>query len=241
MLYVKMNVEGREFLASARQAVAIETLIESRKGGFASIKSYRSDSNYIEPKVSDLTILTRISVLRLYERKIDALLALKYEDAAPFMRASKLIALSDDARRQAFEDRRTCEIESMRKTLAGIRDDAHRQAHDYFNCNISEGVKVHFKTEKLLKETKMVLDETSGLPIVESINLTYIPINEKIIEPGRHKHVNSGIPVLISKAIAEALPRSCKIRTASLKEDKFTSIEIDGNTVVPGDIAGLFT
>lgn len=242
MLNVRFSHADGDFICSARQAVALETFTEARKGGFASIKGYVSKTGYVAPKVSDITALTRISVMRLYERCIDALESLTLSDVMEKIPAdSRLRTLTVNELETVFNDRRTMEIDSMRKTLAGERDDARRQAHDTFYRFIDVGVKVHLKTEKLAGETVLVRDAATGLPIAESIMLTYIPISENVLTEGVHKVVNSGNPVLMSNAIKACLPKSCKLRTASLKEDNFDSIAIDGNAVIPNDIKGMFT
>jgi hypothetical protein len=200
-----------------------------------------SKTGYVTPKVSDITALTRISVQRLYERKIDAANALTLGDVMEKLPAdSRLRDLSVNELETLFNDRRTMEVESMRKTLAGDRDDARRQAHDTFYRFIDVGVKVHLKTEKMDGVTRLVYGE-NGLPIAESIMLTYIPISENVITEGVHKVVNSGNPVLMGNAITACLPKSCKLRTASLKDDNFASIAIDGDTVIPADIRGMYT
>ena len=242
MLNVRLSAGDKEFICSARQAAAIQRLIEARKGGFARIKGYVSKTDYITPKTSDITALTRISVLKVYERKIDALHALTFDDVKAAIRAdSRLKRLADDELRIVFDDRRSAEIASMERTLAGERDDARRIAADTYYATIDTGVAVHFKTEKRGGETYMVRDGATGLPIAESIMLTYIPVSETVLVEGVRKTVNSGNPVLMSNVIKSLMPKGCKLQKASLKEDNFDSIVIDGDVVLPAEIAGMFT
>lgn len=242
MLNIRFPHTDGDFICSARQAVALETLTEARKGGFASIKGYVSRTGYLVPKVSDIVALTRISVLKLYGRKIDAANALTLGDVLDALPTnSRLRDLTANELETLFNERRQFEVESMQKTLAGVRDDARRQAADTFYRTISTGVQVHLKTVKVGKETELVYDDSTGLPIAESIMLAYIPISESVIVEGEYKPVNSGNPVLMGNAIEKCLPKACKLRKASLKEDNFDSIVIDGNTIIPDEIRGMFT
>lgn len=239
---VKINVDGKEFWASARQAAAIQMLIETRKGGFAQIKGYVSTSGRVSPETADFTVLTRFDLHRLYARKIKAITDVTLNDISDWVeREPKLKAAKDAGTLEAeFEKRKTSEIASMEKTLLGERDDSHRAAHDRCYHSIDAGVKVHFKTETGedgLKHPAL----KDGLPVVESIMLSFIEISRNILVEGEYKKVNSGVPVLISNAISSKLPKSCTLKMASLKEDNFTSIIIDNNIIVPKDIQGDFT
>lgn len=241
-LNVKVVANGNEFWASARQAAAIQTLIETRKGGFAQVKGYVSVSNRLQPETANFTCLTRFDTSRLYARKIAAITELQLDDIVDAIaREPKLLAAQKDGTlEKAFEDRKMKEIESMEKTLVGDRDDARRAAHDRCYCGIDAGIKVHYKTEKGEDGLKhpIIVD---GLPIAESIMISFIEISREVLVEGEYKKVNSGVPVLISNAINSKLPKSCKLKTVSLKEDNFDSVVIDRNTIVPKDIAGDFT
>lgn len=241
-LNVKMSIDGKEFWASARQAAAIQTLMETRKGGFAQIKGYVSTSDRVTPETADFTVLTRFDLHRLYARKIKAITDVTLDDIADAIEREPKLKAAQKAGTLAeeFEQRKNSEIESMEKTLVGEREDSHRAAHDRCYAVIDSGIKVHFKTAKSDDGLKhpVLVDE---LPIVESIMLSFIEIERNVLVEGEYKKVNSGVPKLISNAIYAKLPKSCKLKMASLKEDNFTSIIIDNNVILPKDIEGDFT
>ena len=73
---VTLTVDGKTFIASARQASTIQTLLECQKGGFANVRGYTATSGRVSPETANLTVLTRFSTERLYKRKIAALEAM---------------------------------------------------------------------------------------------------------------------------------------------------------------------
>jgi len=239
-MLVNITHDGRSFYCSARQAAAIDALMNTNAGGFATAKGYVSTSGRVKPEKADITFVSRFRVSNLYRRKIEALEAMTMDDIMDMVRNDpKISAVKTDKLYATFEDRRKYLIESLQKTLDGDRSDAHRQAHDRNYVTLTDGIKVHFKTEKV--DGIMVPILHNGLPIVESIMLNIIEISKKIIEPGEYKPVNSGVPVILGNAMERKLPKSCKMKTLSLKEDNFDSIAIGGETVLPEDIRGLYT
>lgn len=241
MLNVKMNINGQEFYCSARQASTIETLLATQKGGFARVNGYVSKSDRLEPETADISFLSRFSITRLYERKIAALEKLTLADIADSVAKNAKLSKLDPATLAAeFDSRKATEIASMVKTLEGHRDDARRQAHDRNYAVIGSGVKVHFLTEKRDDGlTYPVLRD--GLPQVKNIMISAIEVSRKVLNEGVYKTVNSGVPVLLSNAMAKALPKSTKIKTLSLGDDNFTSLHIDNEAILPKDIAGDFS
>lgn len=239
---VILKVNGMKFWATTKQIAAIETLMAANKGGFARVNGYVSTTDYVKPQTANLTVLTRFSVENLYKRKIAALQALTFTDVMDKV-------LDDDAAKarakvfdlqelQAiFAERRAKEIESMEKTLAGIRDDAHRQGHDRCYIRITDGVKAHLRTEKV--DGVMVPVLRDGVPILDSVILHAITISQDVITEGERKIVNSGIPVLISKAMERLMPKSTKIRSLALKENNFDSVMIGGNVILPQEMQGI--
>jgi hypothetical protein len=238
-LNVKMVAGGKEFWASARQANAIAILTEAQKGGFATIRGYVSTSDRVSPETANICALTRFNNDRLRARKLAALRDLKLADVQAKMVNPKLKVLTLGDLEQAFEERKAEMIATIEKTQSGDRSDAHRQAHDTFYVAIDDGVKCHFKTQKVGKVTSLVL--VDGLPIVESIMLPYIEISKQVLVEGEYKQVNSGVPVLISNVIESVLPKSTKYKNLSLKEDNFESIAIGGDTLEARNIMGDYT
>lgn len=238
---VVLTINGQSFNCSARQSVAIETLLNTQKGGFARVNGYVSESGRVTPEVFNMSFLSRFSLENLYIRKIKALQAF---DWIAFLAAlpvgSELADLPHDKLRDEFNDRIAKEIASMQKTLDGVRDDARRKSHDRCYASIGAGVKVHFVTEKDGKLTYPVL-AVNGLPTVKNIMVSTIEVSRQVITEGKYKPVNSGVPKLISNVIQSQMPKSCKIKTLSLGDDNFESLTIDHNVILPKDIAGDFS
>lgn len=235
-MLVKITHNDTTFYCSPRQAAALEVLMETNGGGFAVVKGYKAAST---GEVADITFVSRFKISKLYERTIKALESFTMEDIMSDVRENpKIKALTVDALWEAFDARKASEIASMKKTLEGVRDDAHRQAHDRNYLTLVDGVKVNFKSE-LDKATKLKLPVLKdGIPVVESIMLNVLQVGKKVITEGEYKVVNSGVPVILSNAMKAHLPKSCKIKAISLKEDNFEALHIDGNAIVPDDIKG---
>ena len=235
---VTMEIDGQKFVCSTRQARTIETLSETRKGGFAKVRGYVASGS---GEKADYTVLTRFSIVKLYDRKIAALKALTLDDIKNnVLKNPKIAALPFADLVKAFEDRKATEVASMEKTLVGDRDDARRASHDRNYARVADGVKVHFLTEKRDNVTVPVLN-VDGLPIVKNIMLNVIEISKNVITEGEHKVVNSGVPVLLSNAMQSKLPKSTKLKALSLGEDNFDSITIDGETLMPKEFEGDFS
>ena len=235
---VTMEIDGQKFVCSTRQARTIETLSETRKGGFANVRGYVASGS---GEKADHTVLTRFNLSKLYNRKIAALNAITLNDIKDsVLKNPKISALPFNDLVKAFEDRKATEIASMQKTLDGDRDDARRASHDRNYARVADGVKVHFLTEKK-GELTVPVRNADGLPIVKNIMLNVIEISKNVITEGVHKVVNSGVPVLLSNAMLASLPKSTKLKTLSLGEDNFDSITIDGETLMPKEFEGDFS
>ncbi|MDA3834381.1 MAG: hypothetical protein PF495_13435 [Spirochaetales bacterium] len=240
-MFVKLTNNGQSFLCSPRQAAALELLMDSNAGGFASVKGYVSKST---GEVFDSTFISRFSISRMYERTIEALEGFTAADVIDRIRDNpKIKALSTQDFYDAFDARKAAEIASMQKTLDGVRDDARRQSHDRNYHTLTNGVKVHFVTETVDQVKTPILKNFDGetLPVVESIMLNIIQVSKTTIVEGEYKTVNSGVPVIIGNALKAILPKSCKMKNLSLKEDNFESIKLAGLEYIPEDFKGLYT
>lgn len=235
---VIIEANGSKFYATPKQAMALATLLETQKGGFARANGYVSKSGRITPEVSNLTFLSRFNLERLYQRKIAALESIKFDDVeADLRKVPKLKNVDRLELREAFHDRVRDEILSMEKTLAGVREDARRQSHDRNYVSLGAGVKVHFVTEKDSRDGLTYPVLTNGLPTAKNIMVSAMEISRTVTSPGAYKPVNSGVPKLISNVLNAKLPKATKIKTLSLDSDNFESLVIDGNTILPKDIA----
>jgi hypothetical protein len=242
MSNVKMNVNGVEFWCSAKQANAIDTLLQTNKGGFARVHGYVAKSDRVEPETYDASFLSRFSLEKLYLRKIAALEALKLDDIREAIaKDSKLSVLSDAELQVALDARKAMEIASMTKTLDGVREDARRQSHDRNYLPLGAGVKVHFLTEKSAVDGLTYPVLRDGLPQVKNVMVSAIEVSRKVIKEGVYKTTNSGVPVRISHAMQSALPKSTKLKMLSLGDENFESLVIDGEAILPKDIAGDFS
>lgn len=242
MQNVIVTINGQQFNCSARQALAIETLQNTQKGGFARINGYVSKSGRVNPEVSNISFLSRFNLENLYNRKIKALENLSFETLKPeLLKVEKLKKLTTLELFYEFAKRVEDEIASMQKTLDGVRDDERRKSHDRCYVSVGAGVKVHFVTEKANDGLTYPVLAENGLPTVKNIMVSAIEVSRQVLTEGAYKPVNSGVPKLISNVIQSHMPKSCKIKTLSLADDNFESLTIDHEVIMPKDIAGDFS
>lgn len=235
-LATRITHNGNTFNCSARQAAALDILMDTNGGGFATVHGYKSASS---GEIADISFISRFSMEKLYARKREALESMKVEDIIDGIRENpKIKALTVDALWTAFDERKAALIESIDKTDAGDRSDAHRQAHDRNYAHLVPGVKVNYVTENKGGLQIPVLD-ADGIPTVASIMLSIIQVSKVVKEEGTHKVVNSGVPVILSNAMDRKLPKSCKIKTISLKDDNFESLTIGGEELLPSMFKGI--
>jgi len=229
----KIMMGDKEVLATRKQVETLSVLSILRKGGFATVKGYVPTTDYIKSPVVNISFISRFSVTNLYNRKIKALKALSFGDIV--VKGEKLVALPIAEQETLFKSCLDTMVGSMEKTLSGIRDDAHRIAHDTFYAHTADGIKVHLRTHKVGKET--VLDLVNGLPVVESIMVSMIETGRTVVQEGERKVVNSGTKVLMDKCINKALNlRSVGFATLSLKADNFESLTMGGESFTPDNI-----
>ena len=228
------NENGERVWISPEMNEALTTLLETRHGGVACVHGYIPTTNYIQPPVIDIQMITRFQYTRLLERRKTALEAITFEDVAPHINPDSILGAKDtDAQRTIFEARKAKEIASIDKTLSGDRSDAHRQAHDRCYTHFGNGIKLHLITEKDEDGYKqpVLMD---GYPIADSIMVSHLELNRKVQKDGVIKQVNSGAPVLMSKAIKRVLNnRSVGLRMLSLRPDNFERLTIDRQSIIP--------
>lgn len=240
---VVLSLGGNSFNCSARQSAAINTLLETQKGGFARVNGYTTSPKKKGEvgETYNMSFLSRFSLENLYKRKIAALEKLTYADvAADFAKVPKLAKLTVTEAIAAFDTRKAKEIASMQKTLDGVRDDARRQSHDRNYASIGAGIKVHFVTEKDNDGLTYPVIAENGLPTVKNIMVSAIEVSRQVLKEGVYFGVDSGVDKLIGNLLESKLPKSTKIKTLSLG-DNFESLQIDGEAVLPKDVAGDFS
>lgn len=234
-MFTTITHNGVTFKVTGRQAGVLEKLSETNGGGFATVKGYRNSDG----QVADYSFISRFSTENLYKRKRAALEAITAGQVLENLTGSeKVAALSAADFRDTFNQRKATLLESIDKSLSGERDDAHRQAHDRNYVTIAPGVKVNFVTEKV-DGKQIPVKDADGHYTAGAIMLSIIQISKTVIHDVPRKVVNSGAPVLIGKEIERLLPSSAKIKTLSLKDDNFESLQIGGATLLPEAFKGL--
>lgn len=225
---------GKKVSVTQKQKDVIDALIESRKGGCATVHGYVPSTNWVDKPVQNINMITKFSISRLYERKIQALLSMTFEDVFSQTKDDeKLRQLTVEELEALFNERKQKEIDSMTKTLNGVRDDAHRQGHDRLYATFDNGVKINVVSQynKETKQKEPVLN-AKGQYSVGGILINYLALNVETVKEGVRKVVNSGCPVRMSKLIASQLnERSVGIKTLSLKEDNFDKLVISGKKI----------
>ena len=239
--------DQRTINMSAKQATTIQSLVNARRGGMASVTGYKPTSNYIEGSepTQNIQMITSFDTSKLYARKIKALNSIELGDVINSVLADpKLAALSTTKMADTFNQRKAMLVASMEKTLAGDRDDSLRAAHDLCYAMI-DNVKIHLVTKKIdvevdgkkKKKTVPVIAE-NGFPTIASIMVPYLCLNvTTVVEGVRTTKTKSGAPVLMGNAIKKCLnQRSVGYKTLSLKADNFTSFKVDRQEFVPEDV-----
>jgi len=229
--------DGRTVSLTPTQAKSIEALTEIRKGGCASVKGYKPVSNWIKSPTHDIQLITRFSTRKLYQRRLKALEAVKYEDVAVAVaKDEKLNALSGAKLLEHFDARKQKLIDSLTRSLEDKPKNAHQEAHERCYAYI-DGVKIHLVTETVNKVKQPVLDR-DGHCMCASVMIPYLELHVKEVVPGERKIVNSGPAVLMGNIIESCLnQRSVNYKTLSLKSDNFTSFRVDNNEFLPEHIA----
>lgn len=225
---VETTVGKRGCYATHSQIEVLNILSELNKGGFATVHGYKPKTNYIVRPIVNINFISKFSIIKLYERKLKALQNIDFSDL--ILTESKIVSLSLNDQKELFENCRAGMIDSLNKTINGDRSDNYRKAHDLFYETDSLGIKVHFLTEKISKETHLILH--NDLPVVDKIMINVIEIGRKIIQEGEKKVINSGPKVLMDKAINHAL-RNIVINmfTLSLDNDNFDYLSIGGEII----------
>ena len=196
------DLDGKQFRATQQQADALASLSVARAGGLATVYGYVATSGRVKPETANLTILTRFSTTRLYERKAVALADITFSAVRDAIaKVPKLAALSEVKAIELFNSCKAKMTESMGKTLDGDRSDAHRQGHDRCYARVADGVKVHYDT---VKDSDGLMQPvlTDGLPTVKSIMVHYLQISKEVTEKGEYK-VGDMIEITESRPISK--------------------------------------
>jgi hypothetical protein len=244
MLNVKRVVvestDGKEIWVTPAQADILNDLTNAHGGGCASIHGYRPTSGYVESPVVDLQVLTRFSTAKLMMRKLEAIRAIKFQDAMPGILRDEVLSEKNILElKELFDTRHTYEMSTITKTQDGDRSDAHRQGHDRCFATFGDGVKCHLFTEKNPTDKKMYPIKLNGLSVLESIKLPVLELARKVVTEGVSKpKPNSRAPKRMSNVINALLnSRSVGYKTLALKEDNFDKLVISGMEVLPEDVS----
>lgn len=231
-------LNGKNFWATKLQTSALETLCAIQHGGIGSISGYIPTSDWKNPPVVNITMLTAFSTMKLYQRRLAAIQAITLKQLLPFLDRKNPKIPTDDAELYTeFKNRKSSIISSLNQSLSGDRSGAYREGHDRCYATVAQGVVVNFDCEKDatgLQQPKLL----QGLPVAEGILFNIIELNRTYVIPGVRKVVNSGCPVLIEKAIDEFLKpkKSLFFKRLALKETNFTELTVSKETITSFDI-----
>ena len=216
--------DGKNVVVTARQKEVIDLLLSCRSGGMATVHGYKPSTGVIDQPIYNINMITKVSISKVYERKIQALLNdVTFEAVTELaQKDDKLKLLSSGELLEIYRTRKASEIASMQKTLDGNRNDAHRQGHDKYYARFGKGIKAN------------VTELENGNYEIKSLMLTYLELGKTVVQEGSYKTVNSKAPVRVSKLIKKLTnQKSIGIKTLSLKEDNFTSLKIDRQELLP--------
>jgi len=212
------------------------------KHGIAAIHGLRPSTGYIVPPVHDVQILFGIKYTNCAKRKLNDLEKIMFENVeCHVVKDLKLSLLTREEQIEAFNTRKEFEMNSIRKTLDGDRDDNYRQAHDRCYAQFGKnGLKANLVTEDVgtgkdkRKEPVML----QGYPVVNRVMFGYLELNRKVIQEGEYAPAkNSGVPVRMSNCIMKELnSRSIGYKTASLGTDNFDKVVLSKTEVLAEDV-----
>jgi hypothetical protein len=229
-----VTLGDKTFNCDDKQYVAICQLMSAHKG-FAQVVGYNPSTGWKTIPTHNINCLVGFRTSSLYVRQIEALrtLTLKDLDLSNWVpnKGANACATPEEQFELCIEKL----IESKTKTLDGVRDDAHRIAHDRNYSTICHSIKVNFVTQMIHGLQIPVLAE-NGLPTVASILVPYLERHVKVVVEGERKTVNSGSKVLMDNAIDDALPLALHFKMVSLKPDNFQSMRCGGEEIFAEDI-----
>ena len=233
---ITTTFNGKTFNVDANLLKTATEIASCRGGGTISVKGYVPTSGYEVSPLVDYIGLSRFSTRNLYQRKIDALNKVQFEDLP--MRDEKLREKDEDFLRDLFAKRKQIMIDKLQGSLDGVRDTAYHRAHDTFYVQVAQGVKFHLKTIKTKEGTELVLGE-NGLPTADTIMVSFLEIGKTIRKEGVFKTVNSRLPTRMQNEIKSVLnSRSVGLKKLSLKEGNFETIKMDKQEFTPESIMG---
>lgn len=223
------------FLASAMLLSVLDTLAQCAGGRFAAVLGYVPvGKDWIVAPCYDATFTSRFDTAKLYQRKLEALHAIRFSDVIPAINeCDKLVELGPAALLELFNARKAMEVASLERT----REDtaAHREGqarcHATVDDGLPNGVRVHYVTAKG-DDGLMHPVLHDGLPVAESIRIHALEQSRVYRKQGVRKTVNSGAPVLMGNAIASLLNKRSVGLTSFTLRDNFEAVRIDGATIV---------
>ena len=219
---------GKKVILSAKIEQALAIACEARKGGFATIHGYVPSTDYIVKPIVNINFTSRFSYTNILEKKNEAMAKVRFEDVS--MKNPKLSSLSIEEQKKLFIVAKGEMSASAEKTLCGVREDAHRVAHDTFYVPCVEGVKVKLKTQKIGSDT--VLVEENGCYIGENVSILAMERSRVIVKEGEKKVINSQAKTIMKQEIERAYKdKDFRVITFALKEDNFDSLKIGGNEI----------
>lgn len=231
---------GDKFICTDEQAALLDTLSSLANGGIGTIHGYQPSTGYTIAPVLDVQVISKISTTALYKRRIEALDGIAFADVEEAIKENpKLAALDKSEARKIFNTRKERMIASMEKTLGGDRSDALREGIDRNNITVCQGVRVNLVGSKKdgIKIPDLFWCNGEQLPKCDAILLQCLEIRRTVIKPGQYKTVNSGVDVLMDKAIEKQLnSRSVQMKSFSLDPSKFEKLVIGKKNITRDDL-----
>lgn len=217
-----------EALIPDRLKVVMDHASEAGRGQFAFIELHTSgvsNPKCESPRISDKWVCVRPRYDLYLERKRKAVEAMTFDDVLPLPQhlLDKAKLEGTESYRPLFDTAREELLASVEKSESG-RDT--RTGYGHYN-----GVTVHLRTGKDGKNTILLADPKSGLPVVDSVMLYWYPISERVHDEGKFKSTDSHAKTRMKNHI-EGLAMARQWRCISLGQDNFAAVHINGKALL---------
>jgi len=235
MTSITRTFDGRTVNMTEQQANVLDTLAETRKGGMAVIHGYSPDARgqkYIQRPVYDVTVISRIRVDRLYQRIINALEPIQFQDI-DFTQSDRLSNLTVAKLQDLFNERKEFLLARYRRE----RENAHTEAHVRNYISPCQGVKGNLVTEPQMvdgRKLQIPVVDADGHYSLSAILVEGLEVSRRMIQDGQLKPTNPQNKTLVMRQMERVLPKvGTSYRRFSLSPETFESVSIDRQTVFP--------
>lgn len=209
--------------------IVLEQVTDAGRGQFAFVQQHVSgltDPKCTRKRVSDKWVLVKPRYDRYLERKMEALRGLQFDMVSADSFPQKLIDKAEATGKTLRELFDTAKSELLASGEASEAGRDTRTGYGSFN-----GVTVHLRTAKDGKQTILLADPATGLPVVDSIMLYWYSIKEREHVKGEYKPTNSHAKTLM-KNYLESLAVARPWRSLSLGLNNFAAVHFGGKKVL---------